>query len=43
MGVGGGLGLSSYQKILEKYSNATFSTVWEEGVFVQELIVEESV
>lgn len=42
-GVGRGLGLSSYQKILEKYSNATFSTVWEEGVFVQELIVEESV
>ncbi len=42
-GVGRGLGLSSYQNILENYSNAIFSTAWKEGVFVQELIVEESV
>ncbi len=39
-GRGRGLGLSSYQRILENYPNAVCSTAWENGVFVQELTVE---
>lgn len=39
-GRGRGLGLSSYQHILENYPNAVCSTAWENGVFVQELTVE---
>lgn len=35
-----GLGLSSYQHILESYPNASPFTSWENGVFVQELTVE---
>lgn len=41
-GAGRGLGLSSYQHILEGYPNASPCTRWENGVFVQELTVEES-
>ena len=40
-GPGRGLGLSGYQRILESYPNASFSTSWENGVFVQELTVED--
>lgn len=39
-GTGRGLGLSSYQRILENYANASPCTSWENGVFVQELTVE---
>lgn len=39
-GKGRGLGLSSYQRILESYPNASPCTSWENGVFVQELTVE---
>ncbi len=39
-GAGRGLGLSSYQHILESYPNASPCTSWENGVFVQELTVE---
>ncbi|MCI8401633.1 MAG: GHKL domain-containing protein [Lachnospiraceae bacterium] len=39
-GTGRGLGLSSYQRILENYSNASTRTRWENGVFVQEMTVE---
>ena len=40
-GVGRGLGLSSYQRILGGYPNAASCTSWENGVFVQELTVED--
>ena len=33
-----GLGLFSYRKILQKYPDASWSTSWKDGVFVQELI-----
>lgn len=36
-----GLGLFSYQRILENYPNASTCTSWESGVFVQELTVED--
>lgn len=39
-GTGRGVGLSSYQHILEGYPNASPCTSWEDGVFVQELTVE---
>ena len=39
-GTGRGLGLSSYQRILENYSNASTRTSWENGIFVQEMTVE---
>ena len=39
-GPGRGLGLPSYQHILERYSNTSPCTSWENGVFVQELTVE---
>ena len=39
-GAGRGVGLSSYQRILEGYPNASPCTSWENGVFVQELAVE---
>lgn len=39
-GAGRGLGLSSYQRILENYSNVSTGTSWENGVFVQEMTVE---
>lgn len=39
-GTSRGLGLSGYQRILERYPNAVCSTTWEGGVFVQELTVE---
>lgn len=39
-GAGRGLGLPSYQRILENYPNASTGTSWEGGVFVQELTVE---
>lgn len=41
-GAGRGLGLSGYQRILERYPNASACTSWEGGVFVQELTVEDS-
>ena len=40
-GEGRGLGLFSYQRILADYPNAAASTSWADGVFVQELTVEE--
>ena len=40
-GAGRGVGLSGYQRILEGYPNASPCTSWENGVFVQELTVEE--
>ena len=40
-GAGRGTGLSSYQRILESYPNASPCTSWENGIFVQELTVEE--
>lgn len=40
-GEGRGLGLPSYQRILADYPNAAASTSWADGVFVQELAVEE--
>ncbi len=39
-GAGRGLGLSSYQRILENYPNASTRTSWESGLFVQEMTVE---
>ncbi len=39
-GAGRGLGLASYQRILESYPNASPCTSWENGIFVQELTVE---
>ena len=39
-GAGRGLGLSSYQRILESHPNASPCASWENGVFVQELTVE---
>ena len=39
-GTGRGLGLSSYQRILEGYPNTSHGTSWENGVFVQKLTVE---
>ena len=41
-GKGRGLGLPSYQRILADYPNAAASTSWADGVFVQELTVEET-
>ena len=38
-GAGRGLGLSGYQRILTDYPNATASTEWGDGMFVQELTV----
>lgn len=40
-GAGRGLGLSGYQRVLENYPNASTCTSWENGVFVQELTVED--
>lgn len=40
-GTGRGLGLSGYQRIVENYPNASTCTSWENGVFVQELTVED--
>ena len=34
-----GMGLSSYQRILENYPNTSSCTRWENGIFVQELTV----
>lgn len=39
-GPGRGLGLSSYQRIVGNYPNASACTSWEDGVFVQELTLE---
>lgn len=39
-GVGRGLGLPGYQRILSGYAHAVSSTSWAEGVFVQELTTE---
>ena len=39
-GPGRGLGLSSYQRLVGNYPNASTCTNWEGGVFVQELTVE---
>ena len=39
-GAGRGLGLSGCQRILAGYPNASSSTSWAGGVFVQELKVE---
>ena len=39
-GEGRGLGLSGYQRILAQYPNASASTSWAGGVFIQELNVE---
>ena len=36
-----GLGLPSYQRILKDYLQAAASTSWANGVFIQELVVEE--
>lgn len=40
-GEGRGLGLPGYQRILADYPNAAASTSWADGVFFQELTVEE--
>ena len=40
-GPGRGMGLSGYQRILGGYPNAASCTSWENGVFVQELTVED--
>lgn len=40
-GAGRGLGLSGYRRIVENYPNACACTSWENGVFVQELTVED--
>lgn len=40
-GAGRGLGLASYQRILEGYPNASPCASWDDGVFVQELTVED--
>ncbi len=40
-GEGRGLGLPGYQRILADYPNVSASTSWADGVFVQELTVEE--
>jgi hypothetical protein len=40
-GEGRGLGLPSYQRMLADYPHAAASTSWADGVFVQELTVEE--
>ncbi len=40
-GAGRGLGLPGYQRILAGCPNAAASTSWADGVFVQELTVEE--
>jgi len=40
-GEGRGLGLPGYQRILAGYPNAAASTSWADGVFVQELTVED--
>lgn len=40
-GEGRGLGLSSYQRILTRYSNTVSSTGWAGGIFVQELAIGE--
>lgn len=40
-GPGRGLGLASYQRILERYPNASSCTSWDKGVFIQELTVED--
>ena len=39
-GAGRGLGLYSYQRILENYPNTSPCTSWENGIFIQELTVE---
>ena len=39
-GVGRGVGLFSYQRILEGYPNASPCTGWADGILVQELTVE---
>lgn len=39
-GAGRGLGLSSYQRILENYPNTSTRTSWENHVFVQEMTAE---
>ncbi len=38
-GEGRGLGLFSYQRILERYSNASSSASWNDHIFVQELMI----
>lgn len=40
-GEGRGLGLSSYQHILDNYPNISTHTSWANGVFVQEMTVED--
>lgn len=40
-GAGRGLGLPGYQRILENYSNVSACTSWDNGVFVQEMTVED--
>lgn len=40
-GAGRGLGLAGYQRILKNYPHASPCTSWENGVFVQELTVED--
>lgn len=40
-GQGRGMGLFSYQKILRKYPNASAATRWSDGIFIQELTIEE--
>lgn len=40
-GRGRGMGLFSYQKILKKYPGASSSACWRDGVFTQELTIEE--
>lgn len=40
-GTGRGLGLPSYQRILAEHPNASARTSWADGIFVQELTVED--
>ena len=39
-GEGRGLGLSSYRKLIDKYSNVSSQTVIQEGRLIQELQIE---
>lgn len=39
-GKGRGMGLSSYQRILQRYPEASFATSWTDDRFIQELTVE---
>lgn len=39
-GAGRGVGLSSYQRVLENYPNTSTGTSWANGIFTQEMTIE---